>query len=435
MSGHDAQRSLVSAGTLAFCFLASALEGFDIASMGVAAPKLAPELHLSPQHLGWVLSGVPLGMFFGALLGGRIADILGRKTMLVIGVATIGAFQMATAFAPGYAALLGMRTLCGMGIGAAVSSVIALASEAAGGRDRIFNVTLAMAGLPAGGTTAAIIAIAGGEQGDWRTNFYIGGLVPLVLASIMAFALSESREFLEARSSEPDVRGTDEILGELFGQGRTLTTLWLWISCFATSVIVYVLVNWTPTLMNLKGFSKTDAVLVGLPIGIGGMLSPALIGRLTQQRRGPRLLLACCAGVAFGLIGLAEVGRDVALAIIAISVTATLVQIMSFMLAGLAPLYYPTQSRGTGTGAAVGAARLGAICGPAAIGLLLGAGLGATRVLWSLVPVALVAGVAAYMLLVSGKAALPGSKLGWVPTRGADRRIRISDRAVKRPRL
>jgi AAHS family 3-hydroxyphenylpropionic acid transporter len=405
MTDQGAQRRFTSAITLAFCFLTSALEGFDNSSMGLAAPKLVPELHLSAQHLGLVLSGVPLGMFLGALFGGRLADALGRKITLLIAVAVIGAFQLATAFAPGYIALIGVRVCCGIGIGAAISNVIALASEAAGETGSVFNVTFVMAGLPAGGTVASVIAIAGGEQGDWRTNFYIGGLAPLVLASIMSFALPESREFLKVRTAELGWRSTEGVLATLFGRGRALTTLWLWISYFTTSVIVYVLVNWTPALMNLKGFSKTDAVSVGLPIGIGGVIGPILIGWLMQQRR-LGLLLLCYAGVAVGLIGLAEVGHDFAMVLIAIAVPATLVQVASLTLAGLAPQYYPTLSRGTGTGAAVGAARLGAICGPAAIGFLLGTGMRPSQVLWLLVPVALVAGLSAYMLLVTGKPAL-----------------------------
>jgi AAHS family 3-hydroxyphenylpropionic acid transporter len=406
MTDHDAQRGFASAVTLAFCFLTSALEGFDISSMGLAAPKVVAELGLSPQRLGLVLSGVSLGMFFGALLGGRLADALGRKTTLVIAVAVIGASQLATAFAPDYTALIGVRVCCGIGIGAAISNVIALASEAAGETGSVFNVVFVMAGLPTGGVIASVISIAIGEQGDWRTNFYIGGLAPLVLAPIMAFALPESREFLRARTAKPGLRSPEGIRATLFGPGRTLTTLWLWISYFTTSMILYVLVNWTPTLVALKGFSKTDAVSVGVPIGIGGMIGPILIGRLMQQQRRPGLLLLCYAGVAVGLIGLAEVGHELTLALIAIAVPTTLVQAASFTLAGLAPQYYPTQRRGTGTGAAVGAARLGAICGPATTGFLLGAGLSPSQVLWSLVPVALVAGLTAHMLLVFGKPTL-----------------------------
>jgi AAHS family 3-hydroxyphenylpropionic acid transporter len=345
-------------------------------------------------------------MFLGALIGGRLADALGRKTTLLIAVAVIGAFQLATAFTPGYLALIGVRVCCGIGIGAAISNVIALASEAVGETNSVFNVTLVMAGLPAGGTLAAVIAIAGGEQGDWRTSFYIGGFAPLVLASIMAFALLESREFLKVRTAaESGSRSMEGVLATLFGRGRAPTTLWLRISYFTTSVIVYALANWTPALMHLKGFSKTEAVSVGLPIGIGGVIGPILIGRLMQQRR-LVLLLLCYTGVAVGLIALAEVGHDFAMTLIAIAVPGTFVQVASMTLAGLAPQYYPTLGRGTGTGAAVGAARLGAICGPAAIGFLLGTGLDPNQVLRSLVPVALVAGLTAYMLLFTGKGAL-----------------------------
>jgi hypothetical protein len=144
----------------------------------------------------------------------------------------------------------------------------------------------------------------------------------------------------------------------------------------------------------------------------GGVIGPILIGWLIQRRRDFGLLLLCYAGVAVGLIGLAEVRHDFVMVLIAITVPATLVQVASLTLASLAPRYYPTLSRGTATGAAIGAARLGAICGPAAVGLLLSTGLRPSQVVWSLVPVALVAGLAAFMLLATGKLAreVPGEE-------------------------
>jgi AAHS family 3-hydroxyphenylpropionic acid transporter len=260
--------------------------------------------------------------------------------------------------------------------------------------------------MPAGGTLASVIAIAGGETGAWRTNFYIGGLAPLVLASIMAIALRESPEYLEVRTAKPQWR-TEGMLVTLFGQGRAATTAWLWVSHFITSAIVYALLNWTPALMNLRGFSKTESISIGLPVSVGGVIGPVLIGWLMRRQRGVGLLLPCYAGVALGLAGLAEAEHDFALALIAIAVPATLVQVASLTLAGLAPRYYPALGRGTGTGAAVGAARLGAICGPASIGGLLGAGVTPGQVVWSLVPVALAGGLAAGMLLVAAKAVTP----------------------------
>src|SRR5579862_564767 len=222
MKNYDAQPEFASLITIGFCFLTSAFEGFDNASMGLAGPKLMPELHLSAQHLGLVLSAVPLGMFLGALIGGRLADALGRKATLIIAVVVIGVFQLATAFASSYVALIAVRICCGIGIGAAISSVIALASEAAGESGSIFNVAFVMAGLPAGGIVASVIAIAGGEQGHWRTNFYIGGLAPLVLAVTMAYALPDSGEFLHARKDAHRSQGRVGTLAMFFGTGRTL---------------------------------------------------------------------------------------------------------------------------------------------------------------------------------------------------------------------
>jgi len=65
--------------TLALCFCAAIIEGIDLQSMGIAAPGIGPEFHLSKQALGYVLTASPLGLFFGAFClaflfaGGAIA--------------------------------------------------------------------------------------------------------------------------------------------------------------------------------------------------------------------------------------------------------------------------------------------------------------------------------------------------------------------------
>lgn len=403
MTNRGTPRPSTPAKTLFFCFLASTLEGFDNTSMGLAAPKVLAQLHLSAPQLGLVLSAVPIGMLLGAILGGRLADAVGRKRTLLTALAVTGTFQLATAVAPGYSTLIVVRACCGMGIGAALPSVIALASESAGESGGVFNVILVMAGFPAGGTLASVIAIAGGDLGDWRTNFYIGGLAPLLWVATMTLALPESREFLMVRTAERDGLSAEGSFAALFRGPGAPPTPWLWIAHFTTSAIVYVLVNWTPALMTLNGFSKTEAVWVSLPVGIGGVVGPILIGSLIRKQRRFWPLLLCYAGVAVGLIGLATVGRDLLLVFTAISFPATLVQAASLTLAGLTPRCYPTLNRGTGTGAAVGAARLGAISGPATIGWMLGSGLTPNQVLWSLVPLALVGGLATRMLLKTVK--------------------------------
>ena len=142
-----------------------------------------------------MLTASPLGLFFGAFLGGRAADFWGRRTALIASIVVFGVFQLATPWAPGYSSMVAIRFLCGLGLGGAFPNLIALTAEASGGRNNILNVVITAAGMPAGGALAAFIAFAGGPTGDWRVIFYVGGIAPLVLAPIMAALLPESTLF------------------------------------------------------------------------------------------------------------------------------------------------------------------------------------------------------------------------------------------------
>ena len=61
------------------CFAVMVVEGFDIQAMGVAAPALGPELKLSREVLGQALSASNIGLVIGAIAGGWLADVFGRK--------------------------------------------------------------------------------------------------------------------------------------------------------------------------------------------------------------------------------------------------------------------------------------------------------------------------------------------------------------------
>ncbi len=121
--------SMGAAVTLLLCFCTATIEGIDLQSMGLAAPKLAPEFHLAPGQLGMVLTASPIGLFFGAFVGGRLADVWGRKIALIIAMLVFGVFQLSTVAAPGYGALLAIRFACGLGLGGALPNLIALTSR------------------------------------------------------------------------------------------------------------------------------------------------------------------------------------------------------------------------------------------------------------------------------------------------------------------
>ena len=395
----DARARGAAAVTLVLCFLTATIEGIDLQSMGIAAPKLGPEFRLDPHQLGTVLTASPLGLFFGAFIGGRVADSFGRKGALILAMAVFGVFQLSTAWVAGFWPLVLIRFACGLGLGGALPNLIALTSEASGGKNDILNVVITAAGMPTGGALASYVAFLGGAHGDWRTVFYIGGVAPLLLAPVMAFILPESLAFTQARAAARQTGDRVNTLKALFGEDRTPTSLLLWIAFFGTTLVTYLLLNWLPVLMVAKGFSKPEASFIQIFFNIGSAAGSILLGWWMQRRPRRLILLVCYVGVAASLVGLMSVTKGVLVASVGEAVVGGFLLGAQYILYGLTPAYYRTVFRGTGTGAAVAAGRLGSAAGPQLGGLLLGAGRSTGEVLQALLPVTAVAAAAAILLM------------------------------------
>jgi len=84
----DGKTARFGAGLVVFvCFLVAAIEGYDIQAFGVASPKLVRELGLGPAQQGWSAAAAMIGLMIGAIIGGRLADRIGRKPVLLVSVA------------------------------------------------------------------------------------------------------------------------------------------------------------------------------------------------------------------------------------------------------------------------------------------------------------------------------------------------------------
>ena len=398
----DTKSGGVGAGawiTLALCFCATFIEGIDLQSMGIAAPKLGPEFHLSAKQLGAVLSMSPLGLFFGAFIGGRVADAFGRKMALIISMVVFGAFQLVTVWAPGYEALMGIRFICGLGLGGALPNLIALTSEALSGRNSILNVVFTMAGMPTGGTLASLIAYWGGETGDWRTVFYVGGIAPLVLAPLVMLWLRESSMFRAAKAEAAQAGRKVNTLKVLFGENRAIASILLWVGMFGTTLVTYLMLNWLPKLLVMGGFSKTDASFIQIFFNVGSAVGSIFLGWLMQRRPRRSILLACYVGLAAFLYTLTFVGHSVVLASWDVAIIGAFLLGAQYILYGLTPLFYRTETRGTGSGASVAAGRLGSATAPQLGGMLVAAGASFGQVMESLLPVTAVSAAAAILLM------------------------------------
>jgi AAHS family 3-hydroxyphenylpropionic acid transporter len=378
--------------TLALCFAAALCEGYDIQSMGLAAPTLAPALHLTRDQLGPVFSISIFGLLVGALLVGRLADRVGRRWTLITSLAVFGGFSLATAWAWDFGSLVAIRLCAGLGLGGAMPNLIALSAEAVSEQNRGRVVTIITAGMPFGGAVAGVVAAAMG----WREIFVVGGAAPLALAALMLVWLPESARFQAARlEAAPGA----SLVKALFGEGRAVTTMVLWLSSFATLLTLYLLLNWLPTLLGAKGLSKPDASLVSVLFNMGGGSATVALASLLRRGRRALTMTLWFAGLAASLVALAWSGPGLAATGAAGFAVGAFASGASLMLYGLAPGFYAVTIRGAGTGAAVAVGRFGAIVGPLMAAALLSAGAAAGGVLLSLLPLVAISWGTALVLL------------------------------------
>ncbi|MDP1738440.1 MAG: MFS transporter [Caulobacter sp.] len=381
---------------IGLCLLAAMLEGFDIASMGVAAPKMMPDLGLTRPQAGWAFSASLIGLFFGAACAGPLSDRVGRKPVLLTAMTVFGLFSLGTAMIHAYAPLLAVRFLTGLGLGGAMPMLIAMASELASPGRRTAVVSGVTAGLPMGGALVGLLARTDLAAADWRVIFLVGGGAPLVLALALWAWLPETG----VRAQAP-AKGAG--LAALFGRGRLGTTLSLWVSYAAIALVLHLFLNWLPSLLVARGVEGKAAAGISTLFNLGGAAGGVIVG-LTIDRMGARWPLAA------SVVGLVAVLFALAAPATGLPVTAALAFALGFLvmatqfgLYGVGPGYYAPAVRGTGVGAAIAAGRFGSAMGPVLAGQLLGGGATTQQVVMSTVPIVLLAGVAAMALTVVGK--------------------------------
>ncbi|NNC65105.1 MAG: 3-(3-hydroxy-phenyl)propionate transporter MhpT [Gammaproteobacteria bacterium] len=392
MNYHATNRPASVMITVALCFSVAVLEGFDIQAIGVAAPRLVPELGLEADQMGWIFSIVNIGIVIGAAFGGRLADRIGRKPVFMGAVSMFGLFTLATAFAGSFASLFAVRLLVGLGFGAALPNMMAVASEISRPERRTITAAAMFCGLPFGGGFSALLTQIFSPETDWRVLFYIGGGLPLVIVPALYFWMTET---LQRGKVETAARAP---IGEaLFSNGRASPTLLLWLTFFPTLLILYLILNWLPTLVAAQGLDPAVTPRASLWFNFGSIPGALLFGLLVD-RLGPRWPLA--ASYVALVVSLALLGGSTTLGSIVFFSGAAGFFLMgaNYSLYGVAAAYYPTSMRGTGSGASVAVGRVGAVVGPMLAGTLLSQGLSATQVILAMVPAAAIAGVSVFLL-------------------------------------
>lgn len=382
--------------TIGLCFLVALLEGLDLQATGIAAPYMASEFGLSPASLGWLFSAGLIGLLPGAVVGGGLADRFGRKSVLIAAVILFGLFSLLTAHSSTYEGLLAARLVTGLGLGAALPILIALSAETVEDHLRSTAVSLTYCGVPLGGALAGLIGMFT-LSGEWRTVFYVGGIAPLLIALLLALWLPESRAY-QRRTDAVSPAHLRTPLGALFSQGRGWSTVLLWISCFLTLTTLYMLLNWLPSLLLERGFSRLDVAATQVLFNIGGAAGALLAGRLMDRQKSYLAVALAYFGMLVSLAALGTVEQLNWLLLVGFMAGACAVG-AQLILYALAPRLYSADIRGTGVGVAVAVGRLGSMSGPLLAGQILAAGAGVSGLLLAASPVVVLAAVTAAGLI------------------------------------
>lgn len=379
--------------TLLLCFAIAIFEGFDLQSMGVAAPRMRAEFMLDNAQMAWAFSAAIIGTLPGAIIGGRLSDYIGRKKVLIFSILLFGVMSLVTAFAANYELLLVIRFLTGLGMGGALPMMITLASEAVSSDRKGTAVSIMYSGIPCGGLLTSVVAMLLAGDAEWRHIFYVGGIAPILLIPLLMKYLPESTDYITHKT-----QSATPFFEVLFAKERRMSTIQIWISFFCTLVVLYFLLNWLPLLMGAQGLTKLQANYVQMGYNIGGVFGSILMGMMLDKMRMSFVIKFIYLGI---LVSLCCLSFSPTVAVLAFSAVGCGLFIVGGQSAlyGLAAIYYPAEMRGTGVGAAVAVGRIGSFAGPLLAGFLLSLGQSATIVIGSSIPVILIAAISALMLV------------------------------------
>lgn len=376
--------------TIFLCFWVAFFEGFDLQAPGIAAKGIAATFGLDQVQMGYVFSLGVFGMLFGAFFGGRIADYFGQKKVLMLSIAIFGIFMSLTALAPSVEALYAARFFTGLGLGAAMPTMISVVGDEATEANRGKLNSLMYCGLPVGAIFVASLAILLPEV-QWQTLFLIGGLTPLLLIPLMAVILKDKPKVVVVEKAA--IETVPNMAQVLFKNQQYKNTLPLWVGFFFTLMINYILISWLPNLLMEQGLEKPQAFMVMLVFQVGAVIGTLALGYLLD-----RLKLWQMATIIYGGLFIALVLLFTTTSIPVLILAGVMGGIFSTggqsILYGISPIFYSGMGKVTGVGSAISLGRLGAMTGPLLTGKILTLGLGATGILIASLPAVVISAVA-----------------------------------------
>ena len=367
-------------------FVVSAIAYLDRVNISIAGPTIMQEFHLSDIELGWIFSAFVLGYAFFQAPGGWIADRIGPRNVLTIGVVWWGVFTTLITFLPPgmtglIVALIAIRFLLGIGEAVVYPASNCVVAAWMPSTERGIANGFIFTGVGFGsGITPPLITYIMMHYG-WRWSFWVSAALGLIAGGIWyilarntpaehPWITKEEEAYIEAGLPRVERAGSGKLpWSSILGNRHILAVTF---SYFTYGYAAYIFFTWFFTyLRTVRGLNLRDSsfytMLPFLAMATGSLLGGWISDRLTKSY-----------GKRVGRCGLAVFGIGLCAIFIALATQVASAKLASVVLAGGAGALYLSQSSFWSVSADIGGKSAGAVSGIMNMGGQLGGALTAS---------------------------------------------------------
>ena len=360
------------------CWVAVALDGYDLVVLGVVIPTLleSGEIGFTGPTVTTASTLGLVGMGIGAVVIGPLTDRFGRRKTLITSVAVFSLFTIATGLAQSVGQFTTFRFLAGLGLGGCLPTALAFMSEHAPTGRGGAAITRMMTGYHVGAVLSAVLALWLVEDYGWRSMFVVGGALGVLVLPFMWAKLPESAAYLRAvERRDGSAAGTLARSADVV-RGRYLRiSIGLCVASFMGLLLVYGLNTWLPTIMRDAGYSIQQGTTLILVLNVGAIIGLLVAGHISDSR-GNKPAVLVWFGLAAVFLALLSIRMESRLLVYAaVLLTGIFVFSAQVLVYAFVGHLYPPEIRGTALGVAAGVGRVGAIVGPSLGGALVTAGI------------------------------------------------------------
>lgn len=374
------------------CLVSLTFEGYDLVVYGATLPLLMREWHMTPAYAGFIASFGFAAATLGAIAGGSMGDIWGRKRTIVTSVViySLGSFICALARAPLWFACF--RVVAGIGMGMTLQNEVGMVSEYFPARLRQAAVASVTTGMQLGGILSALAAIVLVERYGWASAYYFGSL-PILMVPVLIRYLPEApwmlvlkqkwtalRQVLAELRPDVSLASNAELtypkaqerpsLAEVFSERRALSTVLFWTVYFMNIFTIYGTNTWIPKLMMNAGHSIQDSLTIYLALFAGALVASPFLGHLADIL-GSKTVCVLCYLCGFGFILLLSAPMSLPLTILTVAMVGICTMGAQNVTHAYVAQYFPPAVKSTMMGWGLSVGRFGGLLGPLVGGILL----------------------------------------------------------------